>query len=177
MNCVEFPNSAEQVFGREQIDEAITRMCAELSVALHDQNPVVLTVLNGGLIFASDCLKRFSFPLEIDCIHATRYGDATQGGELEWKSEPLIDLEGRTVLLLDDIFDEGITLASIQEYCLNRKACKVYSAVLVKKNKKRLIEYQPDFFALKERKDQFLFGMGMDYKGYWRNLPAVYTVT
>ena len=109
-------------------------------------------------------------------MHATRYRGDVRGQELEWIARPRTPLEGRTVLVLDDILDEGVTLAAILEDCRAQGARAVHSAVLVDKRigRPRTLE-RADFTGLSVP-DRYVFGFGMDYRGYLRNLPAIYAV-
>ncbi|OGT99630.1 MAG: hypoxanthine-guanine phosphoribosyltransferase, partial [Geobacteraceae bacterium GWC2_48_7] len=136
-----------------------------------------ITIMNGGLIFAGQILTKLAFPLEIDYIHATRYGNEIKGEELNWIVKPQSELKGKTVLLLDDILDEGITLAAIARYCLQQGAAEVLMAVLVEKLHLRKVTpgMRADFTGV-EVGDRFVLGYGLDYKGYWRNAPGIYAV-
>lgn len=156
---------------------AITRIAKEITERLAHTNPIVLCVMNGGLIFSGQLLTKLLFPLEFDYVHATRYGHNVSGSKLHWASKPQLNLSGRTVLLLDDILDEGITLAAIDDYCRQQGACDVLMAVLVEKLHQRKVipGMQADFTGI-EVGDRFLFGYGLDYKGYWRNAPGIYAV-
>ncbi len=89
------------------VEAALDRMAAEITARLADANPLVYAVMNGGLILAGRILPRLPFPLELAYLHATRYGHAIQGTLLDWRVRPTQDLRGRTVLVLDDILDEG----------------------------------------------------------------------
>ena len=133
--------------------------------------------MNGGLIFTGQLLTRLLFPLEVDYVHATRYGHETNGAHLHWTVRPQLDLKDRTVLLLDDILDEGVTLAAIADYCRQQGAEKVLMAALVEKLHLRKVTpgMRADFSGI-EVGDRFLFGYGLDYKGYWRNAPGIYAV-
>jgi hypoxanthine phosphoribosyltransferase len=140
-------------------------------------NPLLLCVMNGGIILTGRLATRLKFPLQMDYIHATRYREALQGADLQWRVTPATSIADRTVLVLDDIFDEGETLAGIKDWCEARGAQKVYTAVLVDKQHQRKSTRlkQADFTAL-YAEDKYLFGYGMDYKGYWRNAPGIYAV-
>ena len=122
-------------------------------------------------------LSRLNFPLEVDYIHATRYRGTTRGGDLHWLVEPRQSLKDRTVLIIDDIMDGGLTLAAIMDYCAQNGAKKVYSGVMVSKNRTREpgVEREPDFVGLKTE-DKYLFGFGLDYEEYLRNAPGIYAV-
>lgn len=166
---------ADLLVGEEQVIKAIEQMALEICERLQGANPVVLPVMQGALVFAGQLLTRLTFPLEVEYIHAARYGHATTGSYLQWTARPTIDLKDRTVLLLDDILDEGITLAAIRDYCLEQGAKEVLMAVLVEKLHLRKVTpgMRADFSGL-EVGDRFLFGYGLDYKGYWRNAPGIY---
>lgn len=165
------------LINESDVHSAIERVAKEMTVELLNSNPVLICCMNGGLIFAGHLLTRLHFPLQIDYVHATRYGDKFTGAGLEWRVMPQINLEGRTVVLLDDILDEGVTLAAIADYCRKQGAEKVLMAVLIEKLHLRKVTpgMKADFTGI-EVGDRFLFGYGLDYKGYWRNAPGVYAL-
>ena len=160
-----------------QVDQALERVAADISARLHDRNPLIYTVMNGGLVFAGRLLPLLDFPLEAAYLHAIRYGHALEGTLLDWRVRPSQDLRNRTVLVVDDILDEGHTLAAILDYIRSEGAREVLSAVLVDKQHQRKAYpgMRADFTGL-EVEDRFLFGCGMDYKGYWRNAAGIYAV-
>ncbi|WLQ12453.1 hypoxanthine-guanine phosphoribosyltransferase [Hahella aquimaris] len=168
---------ADRLFDEAQVDQAIERLAQEITAQLKDSNPLVYCVMTGGVVFAGKLLPKLRFPLEVSYIHATRYNNQTSGGGLRWKVEPAESLEGRTVLILDDILDEGATLHAICDYCQDKQPEKVYTAVLVDKQHERKVYpgQKCDFTGL-EVADRYIFGYGMDYKGYWRNAPGIYAV-
>lgn len=143
---------------------------------LDDRVPLVLVVMSGGLVAAGKLLSRLERPLELDYLHATRYGEATLGGELHWLVRPRYSLAQRDVLIIDDIFDEGITLKAITEACLRDGAASVRSVVAVNKLHARKISgFKPDYIGV-EVDDYFIVGEGMDYRGYFRNLNGIYVL-
>lgn len=160
---------------KEQVDAALDKMATEITEKLGDKLPVVYCVMNGGLITTGHLLTRLQFPLEVDYIHATRYRGETTGGELYWRVPPEVEMNGRPVIIVDDILDEGHTLAAIMEYCKEKGAADVYSAVLVDKlhDRKAQPGMKADFTGL-EVEDRYLFGFGMDYQGFLRNAPGIY---
>jgi hypoxanthine phosphoribosyltransferase len=164
---------AERLYAEAEVEAALDRMAAEIAARLETRNPLVLTVLNGGIVFAGKLLPRLRFPLELDAIHATRYRGETSGGHLHWLLEPQTPLTGRTVLIADDVLDEGITLAAIVQWCKHRGAREVYTAVLVDKQIGRERPHRADFVGL-ETENRYLFGYGMDYKDYLRNAPGIF---
>ncbi len=170
-------NNARCLFDAQDIAIALDVMAHKISDALRDTNPVLLCVMNGGVIFTGQLATRLQFPLQMDYVHATRYREQLSGADLHWRVTPATTLQGRTVLVLDDIFDEGETLSAIKKWCENQGATQVYTAVLIDKqhDRKTAALKQADFTAL-YAEDFYLFGYGMDYKGYWRNAPGIYAV-
>lgn len=169
--------SATCLYRREEVEAALDRMAYDIHNKLENENPLFLCVMVGGLIPAGHLLTRIDFPLELDYVHATRYEGKTYGAELIWKNKPTASLIGRTVLVLDDILDGGITLQEIVNFCNQAGAKKVYTAVLVEKEGTRLKTGLPvaDFTGLKVD-DYYVFGYGMDYKEYLRNAPGIYAI-
>lgn len=167
--------TAEQIYSQEQVEQALDRLAIEITGRLSGEDPIVLSVLNGALIPTGYLLTRLHFPLRQDYVHATRYRGSTSGADLEWIGKPSTSLEDQTVLIIDDILDEGITLAAIVEACRQAGAKAVYSAVLVEKLHNRSVGYKADFIGLTVE-DRYVFGYGMDYKGYLRNVPAIMAV-
>jgi hypoxanthine phosphoribosyltransferase len=168
--------NADLIYNGQQISLALDRMASEISSQLASKDPLVLCVMNGALIPAGQLLTRLNFPLRHDYIHATRYRGETSGSELEWKGHPSASLVGETILIIDDILDHGITLAAIVEKCQDAGAREVLSAVLVEKRHDRGIGFKADFVGL-QVEDRYVFGYGMDYKGYHRNAPAIYALS
>lgn len=168
---------ADCIFTAAEVDEALQRMAAAITERLAGANPLVLCVMHGGLITTGRLLPLLPFPLESGYLHATRYGHETCGGHLDWKVRPTEELAGRTVLLVDDILDEGRTLKAIIDYCVQEGAGEVLTAVLVDKRHERKAHpgLNADFVGLVSP-DRFLFGCGMDYKGYWRNTAGIHAV-
>jgi len=167
---------AELVFDTVQIDAAIDKLAQRLTVRLEDAAPLVLCVMQGGLMFTGKIMSLLPLDTEFDYIHATRYGNNTKGDALEWRSYPKKKLENRTVLILDDILDEGHTLAAIEQYCRQQGAQDVFSAVLLQKKHDRLKPgMRCDYVAL-EVDDRYVFGYGMDYKGKLRHLNRIYAL-
>lgn len=164
---------ADCLFSEGQVEQAIAELAARVSARLGDSNPLILAVMNGGIVFAGRLLPKLSFPLELNAITATRYGGAISGGAIRWLLEPSASLRGRSVLIVDDVLDEGVTLAEIIRYCHEKGAASVHTAVLVEKDLGRPKPCRADFIALHVG-DRYLFGYGMDYKGYLRNAPGIY---
>lgn len=168
--------SADLIYSETEVEAAIGRLADAISADLGDQMPVLLCVMVGGLVAAGRLLPRLGFPLEVDYLHATRYRGETSGGELVWLARPRTSLEGRTVLIIDDILDEGHTLQGILEDCRERGAAEVRTAVLVRKRHGRCVPGVSAEYVGLEVDDRYVFGAGMDYKGFLRNAPGIYAV-
>lgn len=165
---------AECLFNDQQVQDALDVMALEISIKLENENPLVICVMTGGLIVSSELLKRFKFPLEVDYLHATRYGDLIVGENLRWLAKPNKEIENRSVLIVDDILDVGRTLHEIVNHCEEAGAKNIYSAVLVEKlHDRKEGLYKADFTAL-QVPDRYVFGYGMDYKQYLRNTTGIY---
>lgn len=167
---------AEQLHRRDALEAAIARMGAGITAELDGERAVFLTVMNGGLFFAAPLALAIECDLEFDYVHATRYGEATVGGGVEWLHRPRVALAGRTVILVDDILDEGLTLAALRAHCLAAGARRVLIAVLcVKRHDRRVPDLVADFAGV-EVPDRYVFGYGLDYHGQGRNLPDIYAL-
>ncbi|WP_411726097.1 hypoxanthine-guanine phosphoribosyltransferase [Methyloglobulus sp.] len=165
--------TADLLYSEQQVEAALDKMAFAINDLLVGSNPLVLCVMNGGIVAAGKLLMRLTFPLMIDAINASRYQNQTSGGAIEWVLKPGTPLTDKTILIIDDILDEGITLAAIKEYCLEQGATAVYCAVLVDKLLDHEKPIRADFVGL-QIENRYLFGYGMDYKGYLRNVPGIY---
>lgn len=165
------------LYSMDEVNKALDKMAKEMTEKLAAENPIFLCVMKGALVVVGHLLTRLNFPLELDYIHVTRYRGSTRGGDLHWLVEPREDLKNRTVVIIDDIMDGGLTLASIIDYCNQVKAKKVYSAVMVNKKREREpgVHFEPDFVGVTTG-NQFLYGFGLDYEEYLRNAPGIYAV-
>lgn len=166
---------AELIHSEAEIQTALTRVAGEISNSLADKNPLVLCVMTGGVIFCGQLLPKLQFPLDFDYLHATRYGPETQGGKISWRMAPWMSVKDRLVLVVDDILDEGITLAAVKESLMHLGAAEVLLAVFADKDNGKTKPISADFCGLTVP-DRFVFGYGMDVGGAWRNLPAIYAM-
>ena len=169
--------NSTRLFTTKEVEAALDRMAINIHQQLNDKNPIILCVMIGGLVPMGNLLPRLDFPLEVDYVHATRYSGEIKGGELIWKVRPSVNVRGRTVLVVDDILDGGVTLAAILAEIKAMGALEVYSAVLVDKHHKRVENglKKADFVGL-EVDDHYIFGYGMDYNEYLRNAPGIFVV-
>lgn len=167
---------AELLFDRAALESLIVDMGRDIDAALDGERAVFLTVMNGALIFAGHLALAIRTDVEFDYVHATRYRGATSGSELHWLREPMVDLTGRTVLLVDDILDEGHTLKAVRDDCMRRGARRVLVVSLCTKQHDRLVDgIQADFNGVL-LPDRYVFGFGMDYHEQGRNLPGIYAL-
>lgn len=171
----EILNSAEQLCSVSMVSEAVERIAQEISRKLRDRNPLVLGVMRGSVVFAGRLLPLLRFPLEFDYLDVTRYGDTTCGGSINWKVSPGTAVAGRVVLVVDDILDQGHTLAAIRGKMLEAGAQEFYSAVFADKDIGRAKPVTADFIGVR-LPNRYVFGFGMDVRGVWRNLPAIYAL-
>jgi len=165
--------NADLLYDELEIKQAIESLAKLIGKECSEDIPVVLTVMNGALVFAGQLIPYLNFPLELDYIHATRYEDGIEGRRITWLAKPKINLSGRNVIILDDILDQGITLKTIVEACYAEGARKVKTAVLLEKDLPEEKPIAADFVGLKAP-NHYVFGFGMDIYGLWRNLPVIY---
>jgi hypoxanthine phosphoribosyltransferase len=166
---------ADLICDAECVQREVSRMAGEITKRLSGEFPVILSVMGGAAIFTGQLLPQLAFPLEFGAIEVTRYNNDIQGREITWRLPPRDNVRGRTVLVVDDILDEGITLAAIQQTLIKMGAVKVYSAVFADKDLGREKPVKADFVGVTVP-NRYVFGFGMDAYGLWRNLPAIYAL-
>jgi hypoxanthine phosphoribosyltransferase len=167
--------TAEQVFSADVVSQTVKRMAIDITTLLSNQYPLVLSIMGGAVVFTGQLLPLLEFPLNFDYLHVSRYDNKTHGGKLNWTVLPRENVQNRVVLVLDDILDEGITLAAIRERVMNQGAAAFYSAVFADKDIGRSKPIHADFVGVVVP-NRYVFGFGMDVRGVWRNLPAIYAV-
>jgi len=168
--------NADVLYTEQQVESVLDRMAVDITEQLLDSDPIILCIMNGGLIVTGKLLPKLDFPLRVDYLHATRYHGATSAGELSWIKRNHQELQGEDILIVDDILDEGITLQAIAEFCNEMGAARVLSAVLVEKTHQRSNGFKADFVGM-QVEDRYVFGYGMDYKNYLRNAPGIFAVS
>ncbi|MBL8470237.1 MAG: hypoxanthine-guanine phosphoribosyltransferase [Rhodocyclaceae bacterium] len=166
---------ADVIYSEQEVGVALARLAAEITGRLAGKHPLVLAVMGGAVVFTGQLLPLLKFPLDFDYIHVSRYGRATSGGALRWVAAPHENVAGRVVLVLDDILDEGVTLAAIRERIMDLGALECLAAVFTDKTIDKPKASHADFVGL-ELPNRYVFGFGMDVKGKWRNLPAIYAL-
>ena len=165
--------SSQCLLDASEVEAMLDQLALDITARCQHKNPVILCVMTGAVVAVGRLLPRLNFPLELDYIHVTRYGAELTGGELNWKQLPTTSLRDRTVVVIDDVLDEGITMADIKAYCVEQGAASCYSAVLVDKKITKQKPESADFVGY-HAGSLYLYGLGMDYKGYLRNANGLY---
>lgn len=165
----------ELIVPEKEVDAAYDKLAHELDSRFRNLRPVLLAVLNGGLRLASELMRRCDFPMEIDTVRVTRYRNRIQGSQLEWHQVPLLPLKGRHLVLLDDVMDEGQTLAAVQTRFYDQSPASMCTLVLVQKSLAKPDQTKADLIGL-SLPDRFLVGEGMDVAGYGRNLRGLWAL-
>jgi hypoxanthine phosphoribosyltransferase len=167
-----FLDESDPIASAAEVQAALHRVAGQITEKLASSYPLVLAVMGGAVVFAGQVLPLLRFPLDFDYIHASRYGAETRGANIDWRVRPPASVRGRAVLVLDDILDGGQTMAAIRDGLLELGAKSFHCAVLVEKVLKADKPIRADFVGMHVQ-DRFVFGYGMDAKGYWRNLPEI----
>lgn len=159
------------LLGEREIHAGIERVAREITGAYGSEEPTLVSVLGGSVVFVADLIRLLPIPLRLGFVQARSYGKGTQPGSLELGAlPPEEDLFGRRVLLVDDILDSGRTLAAIRGELLARGALEVRTCVLLDKRARRAVELEADHVGF-EVEDHFVVGFGLDFAGRYRNLP------
>lgn len=167
---------AQQLFNTDEVDQAIAKLADAIAKDYQDTFPLVMCVMNGGLYLTGQLMRYWDFPLTVDYVHATRYRLSTLGRDVLWKAYPQNSLKDRTVIIVDDIFDQGYTLQEVKSYCEKQGAKKCISAFLIRKSHDRKkADIDADYVAL-ECDDQYVYGSGMDLHSHFRNISGIYAI-
>jgi len=166
-------NNSTLLADRQQVQTAVESMASAINAHYGDGEIILLVVLTGAIMPAAWLASRLGMPLQMDFVHATRYTGTTEGGEIEFRVPPRLNLQDRDVLIVDDIYDIGLTLQMIERYCSARSARSVNSAVLVRKIHDRATTGELPAFIGMEVEDKYLFGCGMDAYEHWRHLEEI----
>jgi hypoxanthine phosphoribosyltransferase len=159
------------LFSREQLHEGVSAMAGKIADCYEDQHLTIVGVLTGSLVLVADLIRLLDLPMRVGVIAASSYrGATTTRGELSVNDELMLDIRGRDVLLVDDIFDTGHTLVKVMEKMREYEPTSLRSAVLLRKHGRQEVVAEPDFVAF-NIPDEFVVGYGLDYEDMYRNLP------
>jgi hypoxanthine phosphoribosyltransferase len=175
-DVLEARKNGRRICSPGEIAAAVERMADAIRADLEQTNPVLLAVMHGGVFAAVELSRRLGFPHEFDYVHVTRYAGGTRGGKVEWRVPPSARLAGRTVLVVDDVLDRGHTLRALSAKLRRIGVAAQRTAVLVVKRVARPANRPRVDYVGVEVEDVYVFGCGMDYRGYWRGLPALYAL-
>ncbi len=167
---------SECLASKSEVLSAINDLAEKITADYQNKNPLILCLMNGGLFLTSELTQRLSFPLRIDYLHATRYRGNTTGSELQWLKMPSFNLANEHVLIVDDVYDEGITLKEVEEKLSEQMPASIKTLVLVNKEHARKPRAYSVNYVGMNLEDKYLFGCGMDYHGHWRHLPQIYAL-
>jgi hypoxanthine phosphoribosyltransferase len=168
--------AASLVYSAAEIDRIVQRMAAEIAADLATANPIVIPILIGGAFTAVRLTAYFEFPYDVDSVRVARFGPGRFGGKLHWYAKPCLDLNGREVLIVDDVLERGYTLRAVEHELSKMNAAGIHTAVLFRKQLDPTIERPAVDYVGADAPDRYLFGCGMDLDGRWRGLPALYAV-
>jgi len=159
------------LLSKEQLHDGVMRIADQIMRCYADRQLTIVGVLTGSVVLMADLIRVIDLPMRVGVLQASSYrGATTTRGELVINSELMLDISGRDVLLVDDIFDTGHTLVRTLEKMREFEPTSIRSAVLLRKHGRQEVEYQPDFVAF-DIPDEFVVGYGLDYEDMYRNLP------
>ena len=176
VNPNQYLQQAELIHSQKTVDSAIDAMAKQLNIDYANEHPILLSVMGGAIYFTGQLLPKLTFALELDYVQATRYHGSTTGSQLKWIVMPKDNLKNRSVLILDDILDEGFTLRAIADQCKQQAAKDIKVAILVEKLLDKAKPISANYIGLSVP-NRYVFGCGMDVYGWWRNLPAIYALS
>ena len=165
----------ESYISYNQIEEAVQKIAHQMEKELADKNPLFLVILNGAFMFASDLFKNLNFPAEISFIKFSSYSGTKSTGEVKQLIGINEKLEGRVVVLIEDIVDSGISMEKILEYLKTENVSDLKIATLLFKPAAYKKNFKIDYIGL-EIPNDFIVGYGLDYNGQARNFKDIYKI-
>jgi hypoxanthine phosphoribosyltransferase len=169
---------ADEIINAADMAAGFDRLATSIQPLVDRSNCILLGIMLGGLYPLLRLADRLHGDFLLDYCHATRYAGGISGADLEWREKPHLDFAGQTVVIVDDIYDEGLTLQAVAGFCRELGALQVVTAVMVVKQRPRAAGIPaPDFTTGLVVPDRYVFGCGMDLYGRWRHLPAIYALT
>ncbi|MBU5294187.1 hypoxanthine phosphoribosyltransferase [Anaerosalibacter bizertensis] len=163
------------LFSSEEIDKRNIELGDEISKDYEGKKLVAISLLRGSFIFASDLVRNISIPVEIDFLTTSSYGDREEtSGNVEIVTDIRSDIEGRDVLIIDDIMDSGYTMQYVIEHLKKKNPSSIKTAVMLDKPSRRKVDLKPDYIGF-SIPDVFIVGYGLNYGDYYRNIPYIFT--
>lgn len=161
------------LYSEEQIQGKIKELGDQLSKDYEGKNPLVICVLKGAFIFMADLVKQITVPLELDFMAVSSYGQSTKSsGVVKIIKDLDVPVEGRHILIVEDIIDSGLTLSYLIDVLERRNAKTISVVALFNKPARRTVELEPDYAGY-VLPDEFVVGYGLDYAEKYRNLPFI----
>ena len=158
------------LLSEQDLRDGVSRVAREIS-DVYGSNPItIVAVVTGSLVFLADLIRLLEMPLRVSLIQASSYRGGMKSGDLHINDQIMLDIRGRDLLVIDDIFDTGKTLSKIVKHLQSQKPTSVRSAVLLRKTGCQTVTEQPDFVGF-EIPNEFVVGYGLDYEDQYRNLP------
>lgn len=165
----------KQLFTKEYIAQQVTRLGNEINQDYHNKDILMIVVLKGAMMFAADLAREINRPLSMDFICVSSYGaETTSSGEITFKKDIETDIDGKHILIVEDIIDTGLTLQILKQRLLKRNPASLKTCSLINKTKHRRVPIESDYFGI-TMDDGFIVGYGLDYNELYRNLDAIYT--
>jgi len=167
------PDVREVLLTAEQIRARVGEMAERIAADYSDREPVLVAVLDGAIVFLSDLMRALPIPLRIDLVKWSSYGDGTSSsGEVQLLKDLSYSVEGKHVLVVEDIVDTGLTLRYLMENMTTRGVASLAVAALLDKPSRRRVEVRLDYVGFRVP-DEFVVGYGLDFAQRYRNLPYV----
>lgn len=163
----------EVIFSKEEIAARVTELGKEIRAHYEGQPLTVIVLMSGGMIFASDLVRAIDIPLWVDSLAVASYHGHSSTGKLKFRSELKMSVKGRHVLLVDEVFDTGLTLTAVRDYMMESGALSVKAAVAVIKNIPRAPGYIMPEFSGFQAPDRYLIGYGLDSDEDGRHIPYI----
>jgi hypoxanthine phosphoribosyltransferase len=166
----------KKLISRAAINQRVRELAREISLDYEGRNPVLVCVLKGAFVFLADLLREICVPVEIDFLSITSYNNRQSSGVVRLNGDLTINIEGRDVLVVEDIIDTGRTIGYILENLKTRKPRSLAICTLLDKKDRRVVEVALDYVGF-EIPSKFVVGYGLDYDNKYRNLKYIGVVS
>lgn len=156
-----------------ELDEKVQELADKIAADYRDKNPVFLGILKGSFVFMADLMRKINIYCDIDFMAVSSYGaKSTTSGAVKINKDLSQDIEGRHVVIIEDILDSGVTLSYLKNYLMNRNPASISICTLLDKPARRKADIKADYFGF-DIPDEFVVGYGLDYAERYRNLPFI----